>query len=203
MGDGDPTHAGARAHLFADYQPRRAGVPQLAPPERLLITGPNQQDVAGIAHLIALREEIAPQAATERALRWLAASAEVPCLVVARIDRAVVGYGRVVLVRKAPDHGGEPVPEGWYLMGVIVAEAFRRQGIAAALTRHRLAWIATHSDEAFYFANSKNLASIDLHRRFGFLPVRQNFIFPGATFSAGGTGVLFRVDLSSSKLPPW
>jgi ribosomal protein S18 acetylase RimI-like enzyme len=83
---------------------------------------------------------------------------------VAEVEARIVGFGRARyvdgLVAVADT---EPVPKGWYLLGVIVAPDFRRRGIASELTRFRVEWIGQRADEAFYFANSLNLPSIDLH----------------------------------------
>jgi hypothetical protein len=63
------------------------------------------------------------------------------------------------------------------------------------LTLARLDWIAGRHDQAFYFTNARNVASIELHREFGFAEVTRDFTFPGASFE-GGIGVLFRAALA-------
>jgi ribosomal protein S18 acetylase RimI-like enzyme len=180
--------------IFAIYAPRSADQPATLP-DGLHIAEATAEDIDGIATLIVQREGHSQEQAVEWARRWLASSGEAQRAFVARLNGQVVGYGRACLVQNQRNSPEPPVREGWYLMGVIVAEAFRRRGIGAALTCHRLAWIACRATEAFYFANSKNLASIDLHRRFGFEPIEHDFHFPGATFSEGGVGVLYRVRL--------
>ena len=55
--------------------------------------------------------------------------------------------------------------------------------------------VVERADQAYYFANSANRATIDLHARFDFREVARDFTFPRATFNMGGVGVLFRVDL--------
>lgn len=67
-------------------------------------------------------------------------------------------------------------------------------GVGTALTRARLAWIRRHDDEAWYFANARNLASIEMHRRLGFREVTRDFSFPSVTFD-GDVGVLYRAVL--------
>jgi GNAT superfamily N-acetyltransferase len=181
--------------IFALYSPRQPEQPPTVLPDGLRIAEGTADDVDGIAELIVQREGDTRERATEKARRWLATPGDVQRTFVARLKDRVVGYGRTCLVQNAAGSSDAPVPEGWYLMGVIVAEDLRRRGIGAALTRHRLEWIARRAGEAFYFANSKNLVSIDLHRKFGFVPICNDFHFPGATFSAGGVGVLYRVAL--------
>jgi GNAT superfamily N-acetyltransferase len=87
------------------------------------------------------------------------------------------------------------------LTGVIVDPALRRRGIGAEITRRRLVWIAERATEAYYFANSNNRPSIDLHALFGFKESARDFKFPGTSFSGGGSGILFRVELPGPRLP--
>ena len=107
-------------------------------------------------------------------------------LYVAQAGHDVVGYGRLRLHRAARFD-----PPGYYLGGVVVDPAWRRQGAGTALTRGRLqaAW-AAGAQVVYYFANSRNEASIAMHRGFGFTELRRPFEFPGVTFD-GGVGVLF------------
>jgi hypothetical protein len=65
------------------------------------------------------------------------------------------------------------------------------------LTPQRLAWIGDRADAAYYFANARNVTSIDLHGKLGFIEVTRDFTFPGASFE-DGAGILFRVDLRAS-----
>jgi len=67
--------------------------------------------------------------------------------------------------------------------------------VGERLTRDRLDWIAARSREAYYFANERNRATIDLHAPFGFVEVARDIRSPGLTFS-GGVGLLLRSDLS-------
>jgi hypothetical protein len=66
------------------------------------------------------------------------------------------------------------------------------------LTDKRLRWIGERAREAWFFANARNQASIDLHRRFGFEEVSRSFSFPGLAFD-GGEGILFRVRLNEPE----
>jgi ribosomal protein S18 acetylase RimI-like enzyme len=120
-------------------------------------------------------------------------------LLIAELHGMVAGFGRIRFLRPAlEDAAPHPAPDGWYLAGLIVAPERRRQGIGAALTRERLAWIAERADEAFYFASASNRASIALHRRFGFVEVTRTFSVPGVRFERGD-GVLFRVALDRAE----
>jgi ribosomal protein S18 acetylase RimI-like enzyme len=103
-----------------------------------------------------------------------------------------LGYGRClnfIPPKNAPDNC---VPAGWYLLGIIVDEEYRRQNIGRALTEFRLNWIQQRSDKVYYFANAVNQTSIRLHAEFGFQPVKEHIYFPGVEFSGDGYGVLFQ-----------
>ena len=183
---------------FAPYEPRPANLPTpKVPPAMggLAIAPAAPRDIDAVARLTFEREGGSYDHVRERAERWLAASASADgsnLFLVARVDRFVAGYGRAGLVRGRNDHEYD-VPEGWYLGGLVVDQAWRRRGIGRALTRHRLDQIIGRGvTEAYYFVNSINRASIDLHAAFGFVEIRRDFRFPGVNFSAGGTGVLFR-----------
>jgi ribosomal protein S18 acetylase RimI-like enzyme len=116
-------------------------------------------------------------------------------LVVATSGDDLVGFGRARRNRRSPGAPTVGLPDGWFLAGVAVVETHRRRGIGRALTEHRLRWIADSADEAYYFTDAGNRASIDLHRALGFAEVSTDFSAPGITFSAG-PGVLFRADLA-------
>ncbi|RYJ00766.1 MAG: N-acetyltransferase [Actinomycetales bacterium] len=95
----------------------------------------------------------------------------------------------------------DAAPTGHYLGGVTVDPAWRRRGIASALTTARLQWIAARADEAFYVVNPRNLASIELHRRWSFEEVLRSSRLTGVEFS-GGVGILMRASLVRSEAPP-
>jgi ribosomal protein S18 acetylase RimI-like enzyme len=98
----------------------------------------------------------------------------------------IAGYGKL---RHFTDLPG--VPDGYYLGGVVVGPQWRRRGIGSLLTTHRIeaAW-AAGAETVYYFANSRNEASISMHLGFGFRELQRPFAFPGVTFT-GGVGVLF------------
>jgi ribosomal protein S18 acetylase RimI-like enzyme len=114
-------------------------------------------------------------------------------LVVAERAGEVIGYGRVLPFEPGPDAPADIAPPGYYLMGLIVHPGSRRVGVASALIQARLVWIAKRSDNAWYFANALNTASIALHAPFGFEEVTRAFFYPQVDFDRG-EGVLFRLD---------
>jgi ribosomal protein S18 acetylase RimI-like enzyme len=143
-------------------------------------------------------------AATERSAdAWrdaLRRDAEHPerLLVVAESNGAIVGYGRACLFEPGADAPADTAPGGYYLSGLLVAHEERRQGAATALTQARLDWIRERAADAWFFANARNAASIELHRRVGFEEVSRSFSLPGLTFE-GGEGILFRARLGDSR----
>ena len=176
--------------LFADYQPDRSAD---APPplQDLLIEPATQRDFDPIARLTVERQGGNLEDTRERIWRSLLNPPDTQLAFVARIEGQTVGFGKAAWTDVTADPEFSHVPIGWYLVGVIVAPAMRRRGIGLALTRHRLGALAGRgATEVYYFVNSLNRASIDLHRKLGFHEVQRDFRFPGATFSGGGTGIL-------------
>ncbi len=114
----------------------------------------------------------------------------------AQADARVVGYGRAVTFAAGPAAPLNAAPDGYYLTGLIVDPGCRRMGVGSELVAARVAWVAHRADEAFYFANAANTASIRLHERFGFVEVTKDFWFPGLTFN-GGRGVLYRAAVNA------
>lgn len=118
-------------------------------------------------------------------------------LLVATVGEEVAGFARAARWQRPPRGPDNLAPGGWYLLGVVVRDRWRRHGIALELTRRRLEWIRERADEAYYFSNARNRASIDLHERLGFVELTRDFAFPDASFEAG-EGILFRVDLAAT-----
>ena len=118
-------------------------------------------------------------------------------LVVGERAGEVIGYGRVLRFVPEPDAPADIAPSGYYLMGLVVHPDHRRRGVAAALTQARLDWISRHANEAWYFANARNAASIALHAPFGFEEVTRSFFYPRVDFDRG-EGILFRRRLGSA-----
>lgn len=112
-------------------------------------------------------------------------------LLVAEVGGRIVAFAQSHHLDEHPnDHG----PAGFYLTGVTVQPAYRRSGLGRDMTVARLDWINDRADEAWYFASVENLASIHLHREFGFEEVRRASVLHGVSFDSG-EGVLFRSDL--------
>jgi aminoglycoside 6'-N-acetyltransferase I len=108
-------------------------------------------------------------------------------VVVALRSDEIVGWGKTHFWESAAG----VAPAGHYLGGVTVAPPSRRLGAGAALTDARLQWIWERDEAAYYFTNAQNVASLNLHSRWGFAEIARAAELHGTTF-AGGVGVLFR-----------
>jgi ribosomal protein S18 acetylase RimI-like enzyme len=178
--------------LFAAYLPKLANRPREPIPDALQIREGELRDVEALGRLFGHREGLDYQEAEARVRRWFDLPAGPNLLLVADNAGELVGYGRAAFLAKPQLPGFEHVPAGWYLTGVIVDERFRRRGIGELLTERRLSWIFERAKVVYFFANSLNFASIDLHRRLGFEELQRGFSFPGAVFAGGGGGILYR-----------
>lgn len=122
-------------------------------------------------------------------------------LVVAESPNGVIGYGRARLFEPASNAPADTAPPGYYLTGVFVVPGERGSGIGSALTQARIDWIRERAADAWFFANARNAASIELHGRLGFEEVTRHFSFPSLTFE-GGEGILFRLLFDRDNQTP-
>ena len=176
---------------FAEYAPGGAAEPRLTEADGLRLRPAVATDLPRLAPIEAERESIAAERALEGLERFLIqANAGRALLLVAELAENAIGLGKATYF--TPPAGSPPnvAPEGWYHSGVVVVPRFRRRGVGAALTTVRLEWIAKRSPRAYYFANTRNRVSIELHRAFGFVELTRDFVHPHATFK-GGAGALF------------
>lgn len=172
---------------FAEYQP---GVARQT--VDVLIRPAETTDLTTCAELIVSRTGGAVEARRAR----LEADLRDPdkYTVVAEVGGEIAGYALVLGHKVSPDDPPTTAPDGYYLIGLIVAPAWRRHGIGDLLTTERMRWVAERADEVYYFANLKNGATLDLHQRFGFTEVTRDFTFPNAPLTPG-TCVLLRAPL--------
>jgi GNAT superfamily N-acetyltransferase len=176
---------------WATYQADGDGEPG---PEDIVIRPAVASDCRGVAAIVRERDSVPLADARAHCERDVAGADRL--LLVASVGGELAGFARAARWQRPPRGPDNIAPAGWYLLGVVVRDQWRRHGIALELTRRRLAWIAERADEAYYFSNARNRASIDLHSQLGFVEVTRDFAFPDASFE-GGEGILFRVDLSS------
>lgn len=182
------------ASLFADYRPDDRGtrVPVVV---RELAEG----DVEACVALAVQRdggEPAAWRASFERSLH----SADRRTFV-AVIDGGVAGYATAGWFASSALSPGSTIPDGWFLLGLVVDPGCRRHGVGRELTRVRLAWLGERTDRAWYFVSSANRASIDLHTGFGFRLVASDVEVPGVAFTASGQ--LFCADLPALAADRW
>jgi ribosomal protein S18 acetylase RimI-like enzyme len=182
---------GPRASRWAVYDPDERSSPL---PGGLVIRRALETDTRGIATLLASREGIAVEDALRRTGRDVADADTL--LLVALVGGTVVGFGRAAVLTPPADDRLRAMPAGWYLLGVVVADDWRRRGIGRALTAARLQVIRGLATEAFYFANAGNVVSRRLHEGFGFVELTREFE-PGVAFE-GGVGILYRAVLSTA-----
>ncbi|WP_162458412.1 GNAT family N-acetyltransferase [Pseudactinotalea terrae] len=171
---------------FAEYEPRERRV-GTAGDAAVAVRAATTADIDAIARV----QEAAGRLAHRDAWRRAVTNPEC-CLLVAEAPTSttVVGWAQT-------HHHTDPqdaAPAGHYLGGVTVEPAWRRGGVAVALTETRLRWVADRADEAFYVVNPTNRASIDLHRRWGFEEVLRAERLTGVEFT-GGIGILMRAAL--------
>jgi aminoglycoside 6'-N-acetyltransferase I len=113
---------------------------------------------------------------------------------VAKAKGQVVAHARVAEL--AADEAAPGTPAGCYLSGILVDPAWRRRGIATALTRARLRWVFNRTDEAFCVIGADNIASLRLHAALGFQEIKRF----GSERSAVGVDVLSH--LTRTAAPP-
>ena len=178
---------------WAPYQ--RDGVGELSV-EDLVVRPALAADCRGVAAIVRERDSVPLADARAHCERDVAGADRL--LLVANVGDELAGFARAARWQRPPRAADNAAPAGWYLLGVVVRDRWRRHGIALELTRQRLAWIAERADEAYYFTNARNRVSIDLHEQVGFIEVTRDFAFPDASFDEG-EGILFRVDLAATS----
>lgn len=115
--------------------------------------------------------------------------ARLDVLLIAEQDGQALGWCGIQKFAIFP--GAEPE---WLIAGLTVIPASRRQGIAARLLNEvvRATLRTVPAEPVFSVINARNLASISLHLRVGFVEVGRSAIFAGIEFT-GGEGVLLRL----------
>lgn len=114
-------------------------------------------------------------------------------LFVADLDGLVVGLCRCYHSAGLPKEKLIfAAPHGWYCMGLLVDQEFRRKGIARFLFDNRLKFLKVQGAEVIYSAvEATNLSSIHMHERFGFEEIQRAIGFLHLKFDDGG--ILYRM----------
>jgi ribosomal protein S18 acetylase RimI-like enzyme len=108
---------------------------------------------------------------------------------VATIDDSVVAYGHTTFHTRTSDNEANAGPGGYFLSGLLVSPAHRRQGLGTLLTSARIDELRQVTDVIYYRAESDNQATIDMHSQLGFKEV-------GAVKRDGRDFMLFCLELS-------
>ncbi|PIQ25004.1 hypothetical protein COW36_16255 [bacterium (Candidatus Blackallbacteria) CG17_big_fil_post_rev_8_21_14_2_50_48_46] len=176
--------------MFAPYQPH-AQTSQAPLP--LEIRAAQIEDLRALAQLHAERNACP----VERALEIMQRNLERGQLYLAESPpKQILGYGQSLYFEAPADAPPSCVPTGWYLMGLVVSPQARRQGMGLKLTKTRIEALRPLTDRIYYFANSLNRATQDLHAQLGFELLREKISFPGVDFSGGGQGLLYILGLT-------
>lgn len=99
--------------------------------------------------------------------------------VVAVVGNLVVGYARTLPFHHDAASPPDAAPDGYYLLGLVVALAHRRRGVGRLLTKERLRWLVERGTaSAYYYTGPDNVASRELHEQMGFRRLTRTFWFP-------------------------
>lgn len=175
----------------SNYKTQNKNLTRLSPHIRRALS----RDLVAIARLNAIRHQLPFQQALlsiQRDYEGVQKNFQKRMLCVAEIDGEVVGFGRCGWNDTYPEKGFIGLEPGWYLMGIIVDEKYRRRGIGKAITQYRINWIFERSKSVHYFANILNKVSIELHKKFGFREYCRDISGPGISF-VGGVGAAFKL----------
>ncbi len=171
--------------------PRPATALQWGMPERLARYAPDAHGVpvVGLSVVVALPHHAAAIASVEVA-REGGEPADIVPLIAGELAKIAAGLlprytclglvaGEVVAYARCMQRTADPaLPAGWYLSGINVLPRWRRRGIGAALTAHRLAWLRERTAVARYTTSMDNRASLAMHRRFGFTEQAAGVLTP-------------------------
>lgn len=166
---------------FADYEP---DAHSLRPVDEVDIRPAVTTDLDSLASVMAVRGGTAADY-EGRAGRLIE---RLDVLLIAEKSGAAVGWCGTQKISIHPD--AEPE---WLIAGLTVVPGMRRQGIGVRLLSGvlRCTGLSAPAEPVFSVINARNLASIDLHRRLGFVEVERAATFAGIDF-VGGEGVLLR-----------
>lgn len=166
---------------FAVYAP---GVQQSAVDGAFTIRPAGTADVDALAAVMAVRGGT-PEGHADHARKMIE---RLDVLLIAENDERAVAWCGTQKVIICP--GTDPE---WLIAGLTVVPEVRRKGIAARLLRQVLRDVGQRAsgESVFSVINARNLASIDLHLKLGFVEVGRSASYAGIEFT-GGEGVLLR-----------
>ncbi|MDA8792164.1 GNAT family N-acetyltransferase [Bacteriovoracaceae bacterium] len=103
---------------------------------------------------------------------------ESSALFVAEYKSQIVGFGRSRFIEADEELGYRNMPSGYYLLGVIVKEEFRRKGIGEGLVKARIDHIKSQAKQVYTFVDEVNKSMILLLTKIGFLRLTDDFTYP-------------------------
>lgn len=136
---------------FARFRIRDEALPQSSTTSETIVRVATEKDLSEIAEIAADREG-EPLENWQHSIRrsFESSAANLALLVVAGIQGRTAGFGKAGYF--VPPNASPPnvAPEGWYLTGLVVRPAYRRQGHGSRLTIARLEWIADRADRLLF-----------------------------------------------------
>lgn len=118
--------------------------------------------------------------------------------VVALVDDVVAGYARTLPFHRDRDSPPEAAPDGYYLLGLVVAPDHRNRGIGRLLIEERMRWLTERAATGVYFdTDIDNVTSRRLHEHMGFRVLTRDFCFPA--LPSDHTEILYHRSLPAAK----
>ena len=130
----------------------------------------------------------------ERELGLQEAEPEQVLILLAEDEAEPAAWARAAFYTPPENALPNAIPAGWYLLGLVVREPFRRQGLGSRLVGERIRWLAGRTDVVHYFTNHGNEASLALHAHWGFEVLREDASYPQA-FDPSMPMILLRARL--------
>lgn len=127
---------------FADYRPDQSGTQRLV--DVLVMTPAHIEECAALAIARDGGGPVAWIASFERNL-----TAHDRVTFVGLLGHRVVGYGTAGWFAPHTIGSGSTIPNGWYLLGLVVDPQVRRHGIGRQLTIARLGWLQQRTPQVW------------------------------------------------------
>ncbi len=69
------------------------------------------------------------------------------------------------------------LPSGWYLRGLRVHNNWQRRGLARMITKRRLKWLSSRTNQCFVFLSSEQKETIPMYKNLGFVEKSRGWKF--------------------------
>lgn len=150
-------------------------------------------DFQAIAEIVSKRHKWPLEKCIENTKRQIGKVGEFAKLeiFVALFEKNLIGFGKINYFDPSDYSEKYLAPKGHYLSGIIIEKSMRRKGVGTLLTKARIEKINKIEREIFYFADSKNKASIEFHNKLGFEFITNNFSYPKTNFTPDNPPSLF------------